>query len=127
MYPKFVVLVRKSLKDYPIPNSNMIIPAGTTIVLPAHALQRDPKYYRDPERFLPERFNPDNKKLYNANRPYLSFGIGPRNCIGMHFGRMMCKVALITMLQDYWFSEAKVTDPIAGLGLNLRIRHRLRK
>jgi cytochrome P450 len=50
-------------------------------VIPVYALHRDPKYYPDPERFDPERFNEDEK----ANRHhyvYLPFGEGPRICIG---------------------------------------------
>jgi cytochrome P450 len=52
-----------------------------TTVIPVYALHHDPKYYPEPERFDPERFNEDEK----ANRHryvYLPFGEGPRICIG---------------------------------------------
>lgn len=54
---------------------------GQLIFLPAFSLHRDEKYFPDPERFDPERFNEENKSsIYPGS--YLPFGVGPRNCIG---------------------------------------------
>jgi cytochrome P450 len=58
-----------------------VVEKGTQILIPVMALQNDPKYYPDPEKFDPERFNEEEKK----KRPpctYLPFGEGPRICIG---------------------------------------------
>jgi cytochrome P450 family 6 len=54
---------------------------GVQILLPVLGLHHDPKYYPDPEKFDPERFNEVEKK----KRPqfsFLPFGEGPRICIG---------------------------------------------
>jgi len=54
---------------------------GTQIFVPTLGLHHDPKYYPDPERFDPERFNEEEKKK-RPHFSYLPFGEGPRICIG---------------------------------------------
>lgn len=61
----------------------MVLEPGVAVNIPVQSIQRDPEYYPDPEKFDPERFNDENK----STRPtftFLSFGDGPRNCIGKY-------------------------------------------
>lgn len=81
-YPPLPILNRECSKDYKIPDTNLTIPKGTPILIPAFGLQRDPEIYQDPLVFKPERFatkssGSDAKGLY-----YMPFGDGPRVCIG---------------------------------------------
>jgi cytochrome P450 len=68
-------------KDFKIPGTNFVIEKDTPVTIPFYPMHRDPEFFPDPERFDPERFNDENKKLV---RPYtyLPFGSGPHNCIG---------------------------------------------
>lgn len=70
--------------------------------IPVAAFHADERYFNDPKRFDPDRFNNSADKN-RSNRPYLPFGIGPRNCIGMRLGKMQTKVGIVTMLQKYRF------------------------
>lgn len=55
--------------------------AGTLCWIPVFAIQRDPQYWPNPEKFDPERFHEDNRGgIFSSS--FLPFGIGPRNCIG---------------------------------------------
>lgn len=87
----------------------MHVSGGTMLLIPIYALQMDPKYYPEPETFLPERFDPEHE-TFSAQRPYYPFGDGPRNCIGMRFGKMQSKVALVCMLREFWFEVAGNTE-----------------
>lgn len=56
---------------------------GETLLIPVYDIHHDGNYYPDPEKFNPYRFNEENK-LKIKPFTYLPFGVGPRNCIGMH-------------------------------------------
>jgi cytochrome P450 len=63
-------------------------------------VQRDPKWFSEPERFVPERFTPAAK----AGRPrfaYFPFGGGGRQCIGESFAWMEATLALVTLVQRW--------------------------
>lgn len=74
-------LDRRTLNDYPIPESDLVIEKGTPVLIPMVGLHYDDRYFPDPEKYDPERFSEEN----NARIPpfaYLPFGGGPRLCIG---------------------------------------------
>ena len=80
-YPPAAALMRKSTEKYTFSGTNVTIPKGTQVWIPIHSIQRDSKYYPDPETFDPERFN---EEFVTSRHPmlHLPFGDGPRNCIG---------------------------------------------
>ena len=75
------MLNRESSKDYKIPGTNVVLEKGMTTIIPVLGLHHDPKYYPEPERFDPERFN-EGEKAKRHQYVYLPFGEGPRICIG---------------------------------------------
>lgn len=96
------LLNRTCVIDYQIPKTNKVIEKGVEVFIPAYSVQMDPKYYEDPEKFDPERFMEEGSAAKNlVNRPYIPFGDGPRNCIGMRMGKMQTKVGLVLMLQKF--------------------------
>jgi cytochrome P450 family 6 len=75
------MLNRECTKDYKIPGTDVVLEKGMPTVIPVLALHHDPKYYPEPERFDPDRFN-ENEKAKRHHFVYLPFGEGPRICIG---------------------------------------------
>ncbi|XP_016942923.3 probable cytochrome P450 6a13 [Drosophila suzukii] len=108
-YPILPHLLRRSTKEYLVPDSDLVLESGTKIIIPVHSIHHDPELYPDPEKFDPSRFEPEEVK---ARPPfaYLPFGDGPRNCIGDRFGKLQVKVALVYLLKDFKFSRSKKTQ-----------------
>lgn len=132
-------LRRECTKDWHIPDTEIVIPAGTVTMIPIHAIHHDPKYFPEPDKFLPERFQRQNSTSKTfVEMPYLPFGDGPRSCIGMRLGKMTTKIGLILALKDYSFKlsgntlQSLKTNPKSFLlapigGLELEITKRLSK
>ncbi|GJQ68841.1 Cyp6a9 [Trypoxylus dichotomus] len=101
-YPPLRILVRVCNQDYPIPNDGITIKKGTKVIIPVLSLHNDPEYYPNPKLFDPDRFTEENKGTRHPFT-YLPFGEGPRVCIGMRFGIMQAKCALVHLLKNYKF------------------------
>jgi len=82
-------------------------PRGTIFQIPSYAIHHDPKNFPDPETFNPDRFSEFNESLGMPRHvPFLPFGAGPRNCIGMKYAQMELKVAISKILSKYTFKLA---------------------
>nr|QZM07481.1 cytochrome P450 monooxygenase CYP6TC1 [Lasioderma serricorne] len=101
-HPAFGLLIRSCVKDYKIPDTEIVIDKGTQIIIPIHAFHHDPEYFPNPDLFDPERFNDDNKNNIVPSS-YLPFGDGPRKCLGLRFGLMQAKLGLVRLLMNYKF------------------------
>lgn len=78
-------------------------------MLSVDGLQSDPKYYKNPEKFSPDRFSAAAMADKNfLNMPRLTFGEGPRVCIGAQLGKLQVKVAIVHLLQRYVFELGSV-------------------
>lgn len=107
-YPPVPALQRVAQDNYKVANSKLVIEKGTTVMIPAYQIQHDERYYPNPEKFDPDRFLPE---AWKSRHPmtFLSFGDGPRNCIGMRFGRMQSRVGLAMLLKNYRFEPSEKT------------------
>jgi len=74
-------------------------PKGTLIILYISGLHRNPKYWEQPDSFIPERFEDENAK----NFAYYPFGAGPRLCIGEHFAIMEMALIVRKFYQKFTF------------------------
>ncbi|EDV25748.1 Cytochrome P450 3A12 [Trichoplax sp. H2] len=107
LYPPAPILMREAAQDCTIGDYQFI--AGTSVLIPTYALQRDSTEWPDPEKFIPERFTQEEKRKRNP-MSYLPFGTGPRICIGMRFALMEVKIALVTVLRAVKFIRVKETE-----------------
>ena len=74
---------------------------GTLIILYIAGLHRNPKYWEQPDSFIPERFDSENAK----NFAYYPFGAGPRLCIGEHFAMMEMALIIRKFYNSYTFTS----------------------
>lgn len=72
-------------------------PAGTDIGTPAFTLQTDSRYYQEPFKFVPERWDASivgEEAVERATSAFAPFSLGPRACIGRKLAYMELTVAL---------------------------------
>ncbi|XP_059167143.1 cytochrome P450 3A11-like [Physella acuta] len=98
MFPTGVFLNRNAIDDINI--QGIHIPKGMTVMIPVYALHTDPDIWPEPDKFIPERFTPENKESRHPYT-YLPFGQGPRGCVGMRLAQLELKITLATILQSY--------------------------
>lgn len=75
--------------------------AGQRVMYSIYLSHRDPKIWKDPDRFLPERFQPGEDRRPGLS--YVPFGGGPRNCIGAAYAQIEAKVVLAHLLGSFRF------------------------
>nr|ARO50442.1 cytochrome P450 [Chironomus tentans] len=101
-YPIFEVQVRKCTKEFTMrmPDSELAIPIGTPVLIPVAGIHNDERYFKNPEKFDPERFSEENIKNL-VPHTFIPFSEGPRNCIGISFGLMQIKLGLVKFLKNF--------------------------
>ncbi|KAJ8718253.1 hypothetical protein PYW08_002490 [Mythimna loreyi] len=98
-YPIMGWLDRLALKDYKV-NDQLTIPANTVVYVNAVGIQRDSKYFPEPEVFRPERFLPENAQSI-VPYSYMPFGEGPRMCIGKRIGQNTVRYGLAAVILNF--------------------------
>ncbi|KAL1129183.1 hypothetical protein AAG570_013713 [Ranatra chinensis] len=76
-YPPVGVLKRECVADYMV-GGKLPIGRGMLVAIPASSIHMDEEHFPEPERFMPQRFDPQHGTGFN----YMPFGKGPRICIG---------------------------------------------
>ncbi|XP_052838745.1 probable cytochrome P450 6a20 [Drosophila gunungcola] len=95
-------LIRVATQRYEHSNPKYYIEEGTGVLVPTLAIHHDPEFYPEPEKFNPERFDVEQVQQRPACT-FLPFGEGPRNCIGLRFGRMQVIVGMALLIHNFKF------------------------
>jgi cytochrome P450 len=123
LYPPAWLIGRRALQDYPI--GDYVAPARSIVVMSPYVMQRDARYFADPERFEPDRWTPE----FRAALPpfaYFPFGGGPRRCIGDSFAWMELVLVVATIAQQ-WRLALVPGHPVEPQPLvTLRTKHGMR-
>ncbi len=77
------------------------LPKGAIVVFSRYSLHRHPDFWRDPTRFDPSRFAPEQEENSRTSGAYVPFGYGPRLCIGLNFAMLELLVIVATVVQKY--------------------------
>lgn len=123
MYPPVPNLSKICTADTELPglkDHKLNINKGMIVIMPLYSIHRNPEYYENPDEFCPERFMPENGgvKKYEDNCTFLTFGTGPRTCLGRKFGKTQIKIALVEILRNFEISvcsrtpKEAVFDPV---------------
>ncbi|XP_060072392.1 cytochrome P450 3A8-like [Ylistrum balloti] len=91
------------------------IPAGMHVHIPIYCVHHDPDNWKDPEKFIPERFADNYDPM-----TFLPFGYGPRNCVGMRLAQLEMKISLAKIVSHFRISvcgETQIPPEVEKLGL----------
>ncbi|KAL5221733.1 hypothetical protein ABZP36_026446 [Zizania latifolia] len=86
------------------------VPAGSRVFVNVWAIQRDPAAWKDPLKFIPERFLPANDgsgggghkwDFSGSELDYIPFGSGRRICAGIPMAERMTAYSLAMLLQAF--------------------------
>lgn len=138
--PYTTMIVKEALRIYPpawalpreateaVEIGGYPIKKGSLLLAVPYTIHRDPRYYDDPARFMPERFA-DNGESRLPRHTYIPFGGGPRYCVGNNFALMAMQLTLATLHQRYRLrlvpDQQVALDPLLTLrpryGLHMQI------
>jgi len=86
------------------------IPKNSFILSNIWAVHMDPKLWKDPEEFRPERFLNENGEL-DRKEYLIPFSMGKRQCLGENLARMELYLYFTTMLQKFTFKSPNGKKP----------------
>ncbi|CAL5004593.1 unnamed protein product [Urochloa decumbens] len=109
-----------------------MIPAGTTVMINAWGIGRDPGFWEDPEEFKPERFlegggHAAHVEYRGQDFNYIPFGSGRRICPGMNFGIASLEMMLANLLYhfDWEVPGGKGIDMTEKFGVTVHRKEKL--
>ncbi|XP_071718303.1 germacrene A hydroxylase-like [Rutidosis leptorrhynchoides] len=77
------------------------IPIKTKVIINTWKLSRNPDYWVNPERFVPERFKESSISMMGTDFEYLPFGSGRRMCPGIMLGLANLDLPLAMLLYHF--------------------------
>ena len=120
LFPPAYAVGRWTLEDHAF--GPYVVPKHSVVLSSQWVIQRDPRFYPDPERFDPGRWTPEAR----AARPkfaYYPFGGGNRVCIGEGFAWMEGILILATLAQHWRMRVAPGYRLDLWPAVTLRPRH----
>jgi cytochrome P450 len=96
--PAWTLSMRQATQDTLVGGHR--IAKGELVMVSPWVTQRDPRFFSEPERFLPERWE-DGLEQRLPRFAYFPFGGGQRQCIGQSFAIMEATLILAAILGRY--------------------------
>lgn len=134
-YPPLTLIERVAERDVYLKELDMTIKKGMEVSVSIYNMHHDPKYFPEPEMFIPERWltdeylNENNEKLKSIDKKYnqilddelinrvrklnkeayIPFGLSFRSCIGRNFALVDAKLVLTHVLPKFKFISGSKT------------------
>jgi cytochrome P450 len=122
LYPPIYAIAREAVAPFTI--GPYTVPAGTLVLLSPYVMHRDPRYYRDPDQFDPERWASPTTRPPRFT--YFPFGGGPRGCIGQSYAMQEAILVLATLARRWRLRLAPGHQVAFQPLINLRPRYGMR-
>ena len=120
-WPPLQIGFRECNKDYKLVLSDgktINFKVGDNLMIPFGQIQHDPKYFENPKKFDPLRFSDENKNSIVPGS-FLSFGYGPRFCLGSRLALLETKLVFYSILSKYTIQVCEKTPPAVNYSTSL--------
>jgi len=138
LYPPGYIFGRESTEafvlEHPETKEKYWIPKGVTLLINVIGVQRDPNSWKEPDKFIPERWLASEKEFYSpaVNDKFASFpfGAGIHSCAGKKLAYVEQRLILANFLQHFWVEQdedpmvARVKFVLKPVVSNLRVKRR---
>jgi cytochrome P450 len=114
LYPPAYGFGRRALRDTVV--GDHAVAAGTTVLMSPWAMHRDPAYFDDPERFVPERWASGLASRL-PRFAFYPFSSGPRRCVGSSYATMEATIVIATILPQFHLRVTAEVKPAPSLTL----------
>ncbi|XP_030498931.2 LOW QUALITY PROTEIN: cytochrome P450 71B34 [Cannabis sativa] len=112
--PAAIIVPRETMSHFTV-NGYDINPK-TMIQVNAWAIGRDPNSWKDPEEFIPERFEDSPIDFKGQHFELLPFGSGRRTCPAMYMGTTIVQLGLANLLYSF---DWKLPDGMKEQDINM--------
>ncbi|CAF1301007.1 unnamed protein product [Rotaria sordida] len=117
LYPPVPLLFRTAVEDNTLVASDgkhIHVKKGTELVLNLYMLHHSEKYWPEPSKFDPSRFD------QGQSEAFLPFAAGSRSCIGQNFAMIEAKILLATILQQFHFELVPDQTYVPAVAITMR-------
>ncbi|CAG4989294.1 unnamed protein product [Parnassius apollo] len=106
LHPPTPLTTRLCTLPCTLSTTDLKVKVKDAVLIPLHCIQKDPKYFANPDKFDPDRFKDE------SNPPgFLAFGEGPRSCPGARFAQLTVAAGLATVLSGYLVEPCSKSTP----------------
>lgn len=120
LYPPAWRVGREATEDVRL--GEYAVPAGSQLFACQWTIHRDPRWYAEPEKFIPERWTDEFERSL-PRYAYFPFGGGPRLCIGSSFAEMEAALLLAVICRRHRFEYLGDSPPELYPSITLRPLH----
>ncbi|MFD1587780.1 cytochrome P450 [Halorientalis brevis] len=113
LFPPVYMLPRETDADVVVDGYR--IPEDSVVTLPIRVVQRDERFFEEPDTFRPSRWAGDLRTDLH-DFAYAPFGGGPRICIGRQFALLEAQLVLATIGREYelyWLGDDDGEPPVS--------------
>lgn len=118
LFPPAWTIGRLAVEDHRF--GGFHIPKGSLILASQYVLHRDDRFWDEPDRFMPERWQGLSVREAGQAFTYFPFSKGVRSCIGEGFAWMEAVLLLVVLCRRWRFE--KLSDQKIGLDPKITLR-----
>ena len=77
------------------------IPGHVNVLVPTISIQRDARWWKEPNDFIPERWNERKDEMGTGDAPWLPFQRGLHHCAGKDVAYLTLRTAISAIVQNF--------------------------